>query len=31
MLETNEINEVQRPTTETNQHLSCDELIERYA
>ena len=31
MLETNEINEVQEPTTEINQHLSCDELIERYA
>ena len=28
MLETNEINETQEPTTE---HLSCDELIERYA
>lgn len=31
MLETNEINEVQEPTMEINQHLSCDELIERYA
>lgn len=31
MLETNEINEVQEPTAEINQHLSCDELIERYA
>lgn len=31
MLETNEINEIQEPTTEINQHLSCDELIERYA
>ena len=31
MLETNEINKVQEPTTEINQHLSCNELIERYA
>lgn len=31
MLETNEINEIQEPTAEINQHLSCDELIERYA
>jgi len=26
-----EINEIKEPTTETNQHLSCEELIERYA
>ena len=26
-----EINEVKEPTTETNEHLSCEELIERYA
>ena len=27
----NEINEVKEPTTETNEHTSCEELIERYA
>lgn len=26
-----EINEVKEPTTETNEKLSCEELIERYA
>ena len=26
-----EINEIKEPTTEINQHLSCEELIERYA
>lgn len=26
-----EINEIKEPATETNQHLSCEELIERYA
>lgn len=26
-----EINEVNEPTSEVNQHLSCEELIERYA
>ena len=27
----NEINEIKKPTTEINEHLSCEELIERYA
>ena len=27
----NEINEIKEPTTEINEHLSCEELIERYA
>lgn len=27
----NEINEIKEPTTETNEYLSCEELIERYA
>ena len=26
-----EINEIKEPTAEINQHLSCEELIERYA
>ena len=26
-----EVNEIKEPTSEINQHLSCDELIERYA
>ena len=26
-----EINETKEPTTEVNEHLSCEELIERYA
>ena len=31
MLETAEINEIKEPTTEINESLSCEELIERYA
>lgn len=31
MLETSEINEVKEPTTETNEKLTRQELIERYA
>lgn len=27
----NEINEIKEPITEINEHLSCEELIERYA
>ena len=26
-----EINEIKEPTSEVNEHLSCEELIERYA
>jgi hypothetical protein len=31
MLETSEVNEVKEPTENVNEHLSCEELIERYA